>query len=1109
MPSIVSSDRCNKDEAMIEASSPITTTDTPIIIAEAASAAAPFPPLPVIVDEKVEIQWTTITSVTTSGTETVVAAAAAVAVNENSNNKEDESSTLTPVQFKVVDTAQQHEDTSFGKVDKAAAALTKGKAKEDEHEPSLPVSTKDEDVATTETQIQQEDSVNAKANTAKCEREVQLQHTKDVDVVMEMAEIQEESSVIGHININTDEAKTRPDDADAKAGDVEMEMDEIPQEDSVGIKANANEAAPTEEQGQTKVNAIINRNINLGKAKDKPDSKDQTQTKVVDMGEVEVQQKCAGNSKKDKDKPDEEQVKVVRMAEADIQAEESGKSNADEERVKEQGAAIAIESPYIQPVLPTTTTKPSTNTTKHTPNTASKNTNATTKTGGRKASAYQKLLQQESQSYLQSHTFTRLNRSREYCPSLEELQSTPFEAYVRRILIGITGDVPFHKEDPKTNTTDESESTGDSSGSGTDQEDDGTGTESESEDINSTSIQNDGNEGEAGNAANKNNKCTCTLQVEPTTSTSEALKEENVHIQKVKSSGHPSPSEGEVVVPKPETNPADRLPAPISVELQALPLPSVASTVTAKPTSESSSNCVGGGTSGEEKKEDNLMHTNTTKNEDVLRETIQETTTTVLAVNHTGSQSNASRDNDKKIQQSGATSAFGTNTFQPEEAVVQSKPSMISTNNTPDNGTSIIQAEAVTNNDLTVTSQACINNSTVRKVRPVPAKLYSCYGDDIKIDIDVNNPASGSNPPTTTQISMPSPARTATQISMLSPSTTTLPKVEAIAKPPATKSSSTSTSLYMDLTVPPKEELFAHPPDLTVDATTSDDEEDDSSAASSSSSSSSENTVIVSLNDFLGEPDFHKIPDGIAKVTLPQGWWSSADHAYGTDTTGRGPAWAKGTPLGDFVIQTPIRQVLSGIGGIYEYTMMELPAMTVAEFRDRADKYRTLQLGKDDSSAITADGRSAKKRKRRGDTATACMTSSQDSGTKQPRKDTPDSINNADTPKDENKEEEAGNKEANSNQSKEKDEVYMEELARQFWRRLGPTMEHSIYGADMEGSLMKDDEACGWNVNQLETCLRLLRADAPDGGREDVKFQLPGVTTSYLYFGMWASVFAA
>jgi jumonji domain-containing protein 2 len=160
--------------------------------------------------------------------------------------------------------------------------------------------------------------------------------------------------------------------------------------------------------------------------------------------------------------------------------------------------------------------------------------------------------------------------------------------------------------------------------------------------------------------------------------------------------------------------------------------------------------------------------------------------------------------------------------------------------------------------------------------------------------------------------------------------------------------------------------------------------------------------------------------------------------------------WAKGSKLGDMIIPSPIKQAISGIGGVYEYTLLEQPAITVAQYRTLADEYRKRQLG-------------------------------------------------------------------NEYDTDQSDEV-CDELARKFWRRLGPTMEPPVYGADMEGTLFnKDSYACGWNVNKLESCLCLLRADVKDGdgscgssgGGDDDEFHLPGVTSAYLYFGMWASAFAA
>jgi jumonji domain-containing protein 2 len=52
------------------------------------------------------------------------------------------------------------------------------------------------------------------------------------------------------------------------------------------------------------------------------------------------------------------------------------------------------------------------------------------------------------------------------------------------------------------------------------------------------------------------------------------------------------------------------------------------------------------------------------------------------------------------------------------------------------------------------------------------------------------------------------------------------------------------------------------------------------------------------------------------------------------------------------------------------------------------------------------------------------------------------------------------------------------------------------YGADEEGSLFGDDPASGWSLANLDSCLHVLS-------------HVPGVTSPYLYCGMWASVFCA
>lgn len=199
-------------------------------------------------------------------------------------------------------------------------------------------------------------------------------------------------------------------------------------------------------------------------------------------------------------------------------------------------------------------------------------------------------------------------------------------------------------------------------------------------------------------------------------------------------------------------------------------------------------------------------------------------------------------------------------------------------------------------------------------------------------------------------------------------------------------------------------------------------------------------TKVVPPKAYLHRPKkyqmcWFKLRDGIAKISLPTGFWAKVD------TTARGRHWAKGSKLGDTVIPSPIKQALSGIGGVYEYTLLEQPPLVVAQFRDEADEYRKRHIGKEFDE--------------------------------------------------------------------DHSDKFCDDLARKFWRRLGPTMEPATYGADMEGTLFKDAYACGWNVDRLESCLCLLRAHAKEGDRDDEVFHLPGVTSAYLYFGMWASAFAA
>ncbi|KAI9031576.1 JmjC domain, hydroxylase-domain-containing protein [Phycomyces nitens] len=69
---------------------------------------------------------------------------------------------------------------------------------------------------------------------------------------------------------------------------------------------------------------------------------------------------------------------------------------------------------------------------------------------------------------------------------------------------------------------------------------------------------------------------------------------------------------------------------------------------------------------------------------------------------------------------------------------------------------------------------------------------------------------------------------------------------------------------------------------------------------------------------------------------------------------------------------------------------------------------------------------------------------------------------------------------------------YYKEIERIYWRNL--TFMAPYYGADIHGSLF-NHTAQGWNLNNLDNVLRKLRVS------------IPGVTTPYLYFGMWKSTF--
>lgn len=71
---------------------------------------------------------------------------------------------------------------------------------------------------------------------------------------------------------------------------------------------------------------------------------------------------------------------------------------------------------------------------------------------------------------------------------------------------------------------------------------------------------------------------------------------------------------------------------------------------------------------------------------------------------------------------------------------------------------------------------------------------------------------------------------------------------------------------------------------------------------------------------------------------------------------------------------------------------------------------------------------------------------------------------------------------------------------KQFWRELGKSNGNEwgerMYGADIaNNSLFGGSNACGWNLSNLDTILRLIGCN------------IPGVSGSMLYIGMWSSLF--
>lgn len=249
------------------------------------------------------------------------------------------------------------------------------------------------------------------------------------------------------------------------------------------------------------------------------------------------------------------------------------------------------------------------------------------------------------------------------------------------------------------------------------------------------------------------------------------------------------------------------------------------------------------------------------------------------------------------------------------------------------------------------------------------------------------------------------------------------------------------------------------------DSDSSEDENEDAEPKAPTSLPPTRKTLLSTTEPMV-------LKEGIAKIRMPDGFFTAAP--YGKDTTGRGPVWGAGMDLGDRVFHNPIAQHIRGMAGVYEYTHTELSSMTLAEFRDRADQYRIQQMGsallefKKESDDTTATA-TAETRTGGEENALECRSSTD------PTNDAVDTMEPA------------------------SGELTVDQVAlleRQFWKRLSPTMPPAVYGADEAGSLFGDDAASGWSLANLDSCLHVL----PD---------IPGVTSPYLYAGMWASVFCA
>ncbi|XP_028910521.1 lysine-specific demethylase 4C isoform X3 [Ornithorhynchus anatinus] len=85
---------------------------------------------------------------------------------------------------------------------------------------------------------------------------------------------------------------------------------------------------------------------------------------------------------------------------------------------------------------------------------------------------------------------------------------------------------------------------------------------------------------------------------------------------------------------------------------------------------------------------------------------------------------------------------------------------------------------------------------------------------------------------------------------------------------------------------------------------------------------------------------------------------------------------------------------------------------------------------------------------------------------------------------------------ANSDRYRTPKHENFEELEREYWKNI--TFRAPLYGADVNGSIF-DEGVDQWNIAHLNTILDILK--------NEYGISVEGVTTPYLYFGMWKTTF--